>query len=922
MVALCGVFLCCGVLLPGMLLSGCDLPSAAAGDSTASAKSHITFLPEVAPPPGDPRRYSFDLRHAPWGEVLQEFAFVTGSRLLMEAAPSGQINYRDSKLRDVDEATAVLHGLLKQAGYGLIRNGREIIVVPTAPERLYRSESAPRPNSVPHRKPASRAPQTRAASVSEPLITAKPTGMAEASPFQPLPDAADVPVAEVRQSPGSRPPAEEPITPGLPGMGNPEESRFSFNFQGVPWDRVITRFADEAGLSLQMDVAPPGVFNYQDPRRHTITQVLDVLNDRLLRAGYLLVRRDRSLILVDATDERGIPRSLVPEVDRFELENRGRNELLSIAIPVPGGNLAEAAREAEGLLGPLGSVVRLDGSQRIYVTDVGSNLRRIHRILAEDAQVHLRMPHAVIQLHNSQAEEVAKAVSAFFNPQLAAGVTGQVAAATGGSVVPVGRQPVVVVPEPATNSLVITGPRHLVDHARQVVAELDHNPAQVVIQALLVEVELGNTEELGVEVGVQDSVLFHRSVIDDILTITETVTNPGTGTQTTNQTIVSQTASPGFNFNNPTLGNNVAIHPGRVGTQALSNLAVGRVNGDLGYGGLVLSAGSESINVMLRALSEHRKVDILSRPQIRTLSNRKAKIQIGQQVPVVDGVAVNSVGSANPVIRQDDAGIILGVIPRINPDGTVVLDVKAEKSQFQTAPGTGVPIFTDATSGNVIEAPIKDITSAEATVRIETGQTIVLGGMITKGKVRVDRKVPVLGDIPLLGHAFRYDLDQTIRKELLIFLTPQVVDGRLESDRIKNEEISRVHLPVRSVMQLQREVLEDSGPTPVDDAVWMTPSDSLFAPDGVPLHSVPPTGEESGMIPAPGIEVPSDSSSEPGPMLPLPPLPAAPEPEADADPWADSGTVRGQVSDSRTSPDSAGPPRRSVWRFWQRRKKR
>ncbi len=131
---------------------------------------------------------------------------------------------------------------------------------------------------------------------------------------------------------------------------------------------------------------------------------------------------------------------------------------------------------------------------------------------------------------------------------------------------------------------------------------------------------------------------------------------------------------------------------------------MGRINGDLGFGGLVLSAGSESISVLLRALRQNFHVDILSRPQIRALDNHEALIQIGRQVPVVDGVSVTAVGSANPVIRQDQSGIILKVVPQIGGDGNVLIDVKAEKSAYLLTPGTGVPIFTDATNGNVIEA--------------------------------------------------------------------------------------------------------------------------------------------------------------------------------------------------------------------------
>ena len=212
----------------------------------------------------------------------------------------------------------------------------------------------------------------------------------------------------------------------------------------------------------------------------------------------------------------------------------------------------------------------------------------------------------------------------------------------------------------------------------------------------------------------------------------------------------------------------------------------------------MLSAGSESVNVLLRALDAHFNIDVLSRPQVRAVENHEAFIQIGQQVPVVDGVAITPVGSANPVIRQDQAGIILKVTPRISPDGRVQLDVNAEKSAFNLAPGTGVPIFTDATNGNVIEAPIKDITTADTTVSIQSGQTIVLGGMITNDQTVVTRKVPWLGDIPIVGRLFRYDLNRHKRKELLVFLTPTVLEGDGHAEYMKSRETGLIHMPVEA----------------------------------------------------------------------------------------------------------------------------
>jgi type II secretory pathway component GspD/PulD (secretin) len=290
--------------------------------------------------------------------------------------------------------------------------------------------------------------------------------------------------------------------------------------------------------------------------------------------------------------------------------------------------------------------------------------------------------------------------------------------------------------------------------------------------------------------GVQDSVLFDRSTIDDVVTVTETMFNAVGLPIATTERIISQSADPGFAFNNQPLGTNPAINTSAVGGQGLSNFGLGRVSSDLGYGGLVLSAGSESVSVLVRALAARRKLNVLSRPQIRTLDNQPAMIQVGQQVPIVDGVAVTGTGSANPVVRQDQAGIILSVTPRISPDEVIVMEVSAEKSQYT---GAGVPLFTDANTGNVIESPVKDVITARTTVSIPNGQTVVLGGMITTLDDVTERKVPWLGDLPIVGHAFRTDIERTRRTELLIFLTPRVIHNSLDSEMIKQVEAARMH---------------------------------------------------------------------------------------------------------------------------------
>jgi type II secretory pathway component GspD/PulD (secretin) len=569
----------------------------------------------------------------------------------------------------------------------------------------------------------------------------------------------------------------------------------TFNFKEVPWELALKRIAQENGMSLQMSRAPAGTFTFFDEHSYSPTDAIDVLNDHLLAQEFILVRNGRNLILFSTKDE--IPSNLIPFVQTADLPRLGRNELASVAIPVHQGIVQTAEQEGEELIGPLGRITALSSSRRILVTDTGANLRRIYDLMTSGMSSAGGQPSFVHQLRNTSAEEVARAINEF----LASGSQSQSSTIPGRPSASTAAVAQIVVAEKTTNSLLVRGTPQELDVIRNLVLQLDKAPPQVVIQALLIEVELGNTDEFGVELGIQDSVLFDRSVIDNIVTVTETVTSPN-GNQTTNQRILSQTAAPGFNFNNQQLGNNVAISPGTVAGQAISTLGVGRVNGDLGFGGLVLSAGSDSVNVLLRALKSKYKVDILSRPQIRTLDDHEAVIQIGRQVPVVDGVSVTAVGSANPVIRQDQSGIILKVTPRIDPDGRVTINVNAEKSAFQLAPGTGVPIFTDATNGNVIEAPVKDITTASTTVSMQTGQTIALGGMITRDVIKVRRKVPFLGDIPYVGELFQYKLDDKVRKELLIFLTPHIVESDSHSDEMLMRESDRIHMQYEAVEQI------------------------------------------------------------------------------------------------------------------------
>src|SRR5262249_28022066 len=151
-------------------------------------------------------------------------------------------------------------------------------------------------------------------------------------------------------------------------------------------------------------------------------------------------------------------------------------------------------------------------------------------------------------------------------------------------------------------------------------------------------------------------------------------------------------------------------NPGRVGGQGLSSFGLGRTNSSLGYGGLVLSASSEGVSALLRALAECRRVDVISRPQIMTMDNQRAFLLVGQSVPRVTGSTVSVNGTQNTT-TLNNVGVILQVQPRITLEGPpesprtpiVTMQMDVEKSEVG-ADADGIPISI-STTGQVIRSP-------------------------------------------------------------------------------------------------------------------------------------------------------------------------------------------------------------------------
>jgi general secretion pathway protein D len=205
----------------------------------------------------------------------------------------------------------------------------------------------------------------------------------------------------------------------------------------------------------------------------------------------------------------------------------------------------------------------------------------------------------------------------------------------------------------------------------------------------------------------------------------------------------------------------------------------------LGYGAFY-QLSAPNINATLHALATKNKTQILSRPSILTRSSQQATIMVGQSVPLITNSRVSDTTNTTiNTVQYQDVGIILRVTPFITEEGLVEMIVSPEISSLSA---TTVPI------SNTVSSPVIDKRSADTVVVTPSDQTIVIGGLISTQKNSRDSKVPLLGDIPLLGAAFRRQVKDDEKTELLIFMTPHVVAAPEDLSKIASKEKEQMEM--------------------------------------------------------------------------------------------------------------------------------
>lgn len=468
-------------------------------------------------------------------------------------------------------------------------------------------------------------------------------------------------------------------------------------------------------------------------------------------------------------------------------------------------NLAALTGGGESTLVPL----RISADTRtnsIIVSGAASDLEVIEVLLYRlDETGGQQRNNEVIWLRNANAPDVFTALNSLLTTQRQV-ITQQLISGQAISLFERVDREVFVISEPSTNSIVVSATPRYMQQIKQVIDRLDRQQPMIFVEMLIAEVSLKDQFEFGTELGLQDSLLFDRNSASG-----GTLGSP-----------VFNVLTPAFNTGSP------QRRPQNVAGQGSSGFAMGRTS-DLGYGGLVLAASSESVGLLFRMLQDANRAQILARPTLTTIDNNISVINVGQSIPVLAGTS-NSIGVVQQNVTYVNAGLTLQIQPRTNEDGLINMIVAISRSTVDRANGLEVSNGAAGVAGTTL-TPAFNQTVAQTRVTAYDGQTVVIGGLIAKSRESTSRRVPWLADIPIAGALFRFDKEIENRTELLVVMTPRVINANdaNKMDMIKMVESSRMSWCLADVLNMYGDKGLSAG-----NGLWGPAASPLIYPDETP----------------------------------------------------------------------------------------
>ena len=309
--------------------------------------------------------------------------------------------------------------------------------------------------------------------------------------------------------------------------------------------------------------------------------------------------------------------------------------------------------------------------------------------------------------------------------------------------------------DPETGRIIVITDEDTSQHISQVISNLDIPKPQVLIKVVFLEVTYNNGFDIGLDVGFQNKPDKSRSA-----------------------DISGGNIFGGSGLN--TIATNLQVNALGLPISAIGTTPPGA--------GLYQILGND-YQATLRAIATAGKTEVLSRPSILARNNQPATITVGQSVPLINSVRYDNFGNAINSVTYTDVGIILKVTPFISADGLVEMIVSPEISSLTDQ---------SVTIANGVSVPVIAKRSADTVVVTPNGQPVIIGGLMQNNKTSGESKIPLLGDIPLIGNLFKRQTRNTTKTELMIFLTPHIVETPSQLVALSEKERAAAILPKKA----------------------------------------------------------------------------------------------------------------------------
>ena len=457
------------------------------------------------------------------------------------------------------------------------------------------------------------------------------------------------------------------------------------------------------------------------------TQLVPILRPLIPQYGHLVAHAGSNMLII--SDRAANVSRMVSIIRRID---QASDEDIEV-VPLLHASAAEIVR----IMTALTQAGRGDGSP--VTTSLVADARTNSVLIGGDKNERLRLRTLIAHLDTpledggdtqvrylryADAEELSSKLQSHFSGQVQSAAAGQAGGAASNNEISVWA-------DTQTNAIVVNAPPKMMRALMQIVDKIDIRRAQVLVEAIIVEVIADKSNELGVTWAIE-----------------------GTGSNTP----IAVTNFPGSMNGVVQLG--AAAGGGATDPSSLIDAGI-----TIGVGRL--SDSGVSFAAILSALEGNADTNIISTPSIVTTDNEEATLNVGQEVPFVTGSYSNtgSVGGAvNPfqTIQREQIGVKLAITPQINEGNSMVLEISQEISSLAQSAGEAVDLITNQRI-------------VETTVIVEDGEILVLGGLLEDVLRESNQSVPILGNIPLLGNLFRSRKTEKVKTNLMIFIRPTIL---------------------------------------------------------------------------------------------------------------------------------------------------